>query len=187
MNASEFTSGPLTIDEMMKIISLLENPPEASDVRKALRFYQVPEGLECKWGDSAEVMAELRRQSCPHDLSALMKLIEDERCKSLLVVGGGYGGALMKLASVMPKGSQIVAVEKPANGYLNPVASLKETCRQISRLGAKIELFLGDPKSAKVIDAVSNYGPYDFVFDPEGLYAEMGRIVSDGVSIVYRE
>ena len=42
---NEFNEGPMTLDEFIKIMSLFENPPEAAMVRKALRFYEVPESL----------------------------------------------------------------------------------------------------------------------------------------------
>ena len=116
-----------------------------------------------------------------------------------MVVGAGFGGELKRIASVLAKGTTIVAVENPKKDvpeYLNLVASLKETCRQLCSLGATVELLLGDPESPKVVSAVEGYAPYDFVFvngsakDAEN-YGPMARVMGfvngSKVEITYRE
>jgi hypothetical protein len=195
MDMSEFTQGPLTLDEMMKIVSLLENPAEAAAIRKALRFYEIPIGLEYKWGKNEDTMKAMDHFAHPQndwEMAEMLKIIAENDCKALLEVGSSFGGTLKRMASVMPQGSQIVAVDLPLDStpkYLNPVDSLKETCRQLGKLGAKVELFLGDSHSAKIVEAVSGYGPYDFIFidgdhSYEGMkadwenYGPMGRIVA---------
>ena len=195
MDMSEFTNGPLTLDEMIKIVSLLENPKEAVHIRKALRFYVVPEDIEYKWGENQKTMTILNHYSNPQskaELDWMLKIIEDNKCGSLLEIGSSFGGTLKRMAAVMPKGSQIVAVDMPADEtpkFLNPVDSLKETCGQLCKLGANVELFLGDSQNSKIVEAVSAYGPYDFIFidadhtylgmktDWEN-YGPMGRIVA---------
>ena len=75
-------------------------------------------------------------------------------------------------------------------------ASLKETCRQLMVLGAKVELFLGDCKLPKLINAVEGYAPYDFVFvnggdEDAANYGPMGKIMGHAqgtaIRISYRE
>lgn len=179
MSANEFTTGPLTLDEMMKIVSLLENPPEAAAIRKALRFYDLPEIKDYLWPGSDALINTLRSYAC-RDVAGVLELVRGSR--SVLEIGSGFGGMLTRMASIMPKGCTIVSVSaaNSAPSYLNEQASLKETCRKLSILGANVQLFIGDSHSQKVVDAVSNYGPYDFVLvngdekDWEN-YSPMGR------------
>lgn len=191
---NEFTTGPLTLDETMKIVSLLENPPEAANVRKALRFYEMPDKhySEYKWGGNQELMRALHHYACPQDaeeLKSLLALVDGKT--SLLEVGSSFGGTLKRMASVMRKGSIIVSVDLPIDGtqeYLNPQDSLKDTCRKIALMGANVQLFIGNSHSQDVIDKVSDYGPFDFVFidgdhSYDGMladwhnYGPMGRVV----------
>lgn len=169
---NEFTNGPLTIQEVIKIISLLENPPEADMVRKALRFYAVPERLldhnAYTWGENKAGMEVLFHYESPQDKTELAWLLEHVRGKrSLLEIGSSFGGTLRRMASVMPKGSRIVSVDLPIDStpqFLNPLASLKDTCRQIGLLGAQVELFVGNSHNPEVIEAVRKYGPFEFAF-----------------------
>lgn len=180
MSANEFTTGPLTLDEMMKIVSLLENPPEAAAIRKALRFYDLPEIEEYLWPGSDALMKTLRGHACREADGAIIAMMRGSR--SVLEIGSGFGGMLNRMAAVMPKGATVVSVSaaNSAPEHLNEQASLKEACRKLSILGANVQLFIGDSHSQKVVDAVSNYGPYDFVLvngdekDWES-YSPMGR------------
>ena len=89
MNAiNEFTSGPLVLDEIMKIVSLLENPPEAANVRKALRFYEMPDKhySDYQWGANKELMQMLQHYACPQDNEELSMLLNPIK-KLFLSVG----------------------------------------------------------------------------------------------------
>lgn len=170
MNAvNEFTYGPITLDEMMKIISLLENPPEAAMVRKALRFYEIPSTLkEYKWGENSKLIKILAHFSCPQNQDELARMLEHVRGKtSLLEIGSSFGGTLKRMASVMPKGARIVSVDLACDStpkFLNPLASLKDTCRKLGLLGATVDLIVGDSHSPDVVAAVSQHAPFDFGF-----------------------
>lgn len=168
---NEFTTGSLTLQEMIKIVSLLENPPEAEGVRRALRFYEVPENLRVgpyKWGTTEELRKALCHYAWPQSKVEMDWMLQwVKSAMSLLEIGSSFGGSLASMAAVMRKGCKIVSVDKACDdtpSFLNPTASLKETCRQIAALGASIELFTGDSHSVQVIDAVSNYAPFDFCF-----------------------
>ena len=193
MKREEFTTGPLVLDEMMKIFSLLSNPPDAIGVRQALRFYELPEKEDYEWGNISELMTMLKHYSCAQDkveLEQMLKLVAGS--KSVLEIGSSFGGTLKQMASVMPRGSTIVAVDMPSDEtpkYLNQQASLKEVCRQLSILGANVQLILGDSHSAQVIERVSHYAPFDFVFidgdhSYEGMkkdwenYGPMGKVIA---------
>lgn len=189
---NEFNDGPLTLDEQIKIVSLMENPPEAAMVRKALRFYEPPGGMAYKWGDNTHLIEVLRHYASPQneqELGQMLALIEGKT--ALLEIGSSFGGTLKRMASVMKKGARIVSVDMPVDAtpkFLNPLHSLKTVCKQLSWLGANVELFVGDSHSQPVIDAVSNFAPYDFVFidgdhSYEGMmadwknYGPMGKVV----------
>lgn len=192
MDANEFTTGPLTLDEMMKILSLLENPPEADGVRKALRFYEMPARRDYSWGKLHEMMKMLEGYACPQkksELDRMIKLVAGS--KAVLEIGSSFGGTLKHMASVLPRGCTVVAVDLPWDEtprFLNAMPSLKEVCRQLGILGANVQLIIGDSHLKSVVERVSEYGPYDFVFidgdnSYEGRkadwenYGPMGRMV----------
>lgn len=171
-NYAHFTTGPLTIEEMFKIITLLENPPEAEYIRKALKLYTVPTRLydpaNYSWADSRNVITWMSHYMMPQsewELQRLLKLVEGKR--SVLEIGSSFGGTLRRIASVMPRGSKIVSVDLDCDTtpvFLNPQASLKEACRQIGMLGGNVELFIGDSHAASTIAAVKSHAPFDVCF-----------------------
>ena len=168
---NEFNHGPLTLDEIIKIVSLMENLPEAAMVRKALRFYELPEGFkaeDCKWGDNVKTLTMLMHYANPQnkdELAWMLRHIAGKR--SLLEVGSSFGGTLKRMASVMTKGSRIVSVDFPFDKTppcLNPIDSLKDTCKKLGWLGADVHLLIGDSHNAEVVEEVRKLGPYDFGF-----------------------
>ena len=200
MKTQEWTTGEITLDEMIKLLSIIENPDGAANVRKALRFYEAPEMTDWKVTPLVDFMPALKRYDCPYskeELEPMLDLVKG--AKAVLVVGAGFGGVLKRMAALMPKGSTLVAVENPDSdvpAYLNRTASLKETCRQLCVLGAKVELFLGDSHADKLVRAVEAFAPYDFIFmNGDQLDADnygpmgyvMGRASGSGIGIVYRE
>lgn len=193
MGADEFTaSGPLTLDEMIKIFSLLENPPEAATIRKALRFYTAPDIKEYKWGNNSDIARTLHHFACQQDqweMDEVLKVIDGSG--SMLEIGSCFGGSLKQWASVMNRGATIVSVDLPyasTPAFMNSKDSLKDVCHKISLLGANVELIFGDSHSEAIVEAVNNFAPYDFVFidgdhSYDGMkrdwesYGPMGRIV----------
>lgn len=169
MSANElFNDGPLTLDEQMKIISLMENPPEGAAVRKALRFYEVPDGLVCNWGNIGFAMKLMKHFASPQNPEELAWMLEYVKsASSLLEIGSSFGGTLKSMASVMPVGSRIVSVDLPCDAtpaFLNPLATLKDTCRKIGLQGGNVELIVGDSHLPAVVEKVRSLGPFDFCF-----------------------
>ena len=168
---NEFCEGALTIEETMKIISLLENPPEAAMVRKALALYAIPERItEFKWGENNELMRVLGHLENPQDASELARMLKIVAGKrSLLEIGSSFGGTLKRMASVMPKGSLIASVDWPNHDpgvpeFLSTISSLKDTCKKIAYMGGNVQLFLGDSHDPDTIAAVGKYAPFEFGF-----------------------
>ncbi len=192
-NRQEFTTGPLTLDEMIKLYSIIDNPSKATDIRRALRFYEMPDYEDYQWGNMKELMLTLKHYAFPqnkNEVKAMLKLVAGS--KAVLEIGSSFGGTLKHLASVLPKGATIVSVDMPSEEtptYLNAQASLKEVCRQLSILGANVQLFLGDSHASSLVHAIEGYAPYDFIFIDgdhtyEGVkkdwenYGQLGRIVA---------
>jgi hypothetical protein len=157
--------GPLVIDEMIKIVSLLSDPNE--QMRRALRFYKPPEKLapEGEWG---RLLGSLKHFECAQDPAELAQLLELVRGKSsLLEVGSCFGGSLKRMASVLAPRSLVVSVDAPLDDTpkaFNPLLSLKDACRKISWMGHNVELFVGDSHSAQTVAGVAKYAPFDFGF-----------------------
>lgn len=174
--SSDFTTGPLVLEEMMKIVSLLENPEEAEYIRKALRFYQIPAHLKdskaYKWGQNADIMHVMQHYDNPQNPWELDQMLEIVKGKTrVLEIGSSFGGTLRRMAAVMPRGSKLVSVDLDCDEtwkFLNPLDSLKETCRRIGLMGGNVELFIADSHSQQTVDAVRSHGPYDFGFIDAG-------------------
>ena len=167
----EFSHGPLTLSEQMKIVSLMENLPEAAMVRKALRFYEIPATLrwpDYKWGTNSELMKMMEHYECPQNPDELAWMLERIRGKrSLLEVGSSFGGTLKRMASVLLKGAKIVSVDLACDTtppFLNPLDSLKDTCRKIGLMSGSVELLIGNSHDPEVVALASKYAPYDFGF-----------------------
>ena len=165
----DFTRGPLTIEEMMKIISLLENPAEGQMVRNALRYYEIPATLTTfTEGFTDEVMKILKHFENPQnpwELEQMLKIVHGKR--KVLEIGSNFGVTLKRMAAVMPLGSLIVSVDLPCDDtpkFLNPLASLKENCRRISMIGGNVRLFVADSHDRRTVEDVRKLGPFDFVF-----------------------
>jgi hypothetical protein len=137
-------------------------------VRKALGLYQMPDDLEFKWGLNADLMVLLQHfenPQVPWELEQMLKIVAGKR--SLLEIGSNFGGTLKRMASVMPKGSKIVSVDLPCDDtpkYLNPLPSLKDTCRKIGLMGGNVELFIGDSHDPETIAAVRKHAPFESGF-----------------------
>ena len=158
--------GPLVIDELIKLATLMEHPNE--QMRRALKLYKPPESapLTKQFGPMIRALKHYECAQDPAELAQMLKLIEGR--ESLLEVGSCFGGSLKRMASVLSHGALVVSVDAPAAdgtpADLNPLGSLKDACKRISLTGRNVQLFIGDSHSQKVVNGVKVYAPFDFGF-----------------------
>jgi len=153
----------ITLDEMDRVIDLLENPPAAGPLRSVLDTYSGPP-INFK-----AMREELSFYECSQNESELNLMLEVIRGRhSLLEVGSRFGGTLRRMASVLAPQSLVVSIDFPmADGTphaYNPLGSLKANCQKISEMGHRVELILFDSRSPQVIADVRALGPFDFGF-----------------------
>ena len=96
------------------------------------------------------------------EISGFRQLLSDENVRSYLEIGSFSGGSIEFLASVFPKGSRIVSVDKP---WKNTKASkLRLVLKKLNQMGYDTHLFAGDSADPKIIDPIHKLGPFDAVF-----------------------
>src|SRR5437868_702428 len=92
------------------------------------------------------------------------QLMVDEGAKSYLEIGSYCGGSLWKAANVLPKGSLVVTVDKPA---ITPEPSEHHLLACVDNLrdvGYRVMMFLGDSRDAQIIEGVQDVAPFDVCF-----------------------
>lgn len=104
----------------------------------------------------------------PHNTLEYAKLLEWARgAKSILEIGSRYGYTLVDLAYQMDEKGRLVSVDLPEAGDWGSKGSGEVLERNIDTLlkqGYDAHLFLGDSKDKKIVQAVKDLGPYDFIF-----------------------
>jgi len=152
----------ITLEEMSRVLDLIEHPPASGILRDILATYSGPK-------DFAAVREEIKFYECSQDqeeLSQMLHLIRGKR--SLLEVGSRFGGTLRRMAEVLAPKSLVVSVDFPmrdgAPHAFNPVGSLKQNCQRIADMGHHVELIMFDSHSPQVIQSVQELGPFDFGF-----------------------
>lgn len=98
------------------------------------------------------------------EISALCELFKTEGVTSYLEVGAKFGGALWRVAEVLPRGSCIVSVDLPGGtkAWKESEAQLK-ACHEAMRseLGHETHCVWGDSRDRKLIEQVKALGPFD--------------------------
>lgn len=96
------------------------------------------------------------------EFNEFCKLMVAENVKSYLEIGAHSGGSIEVVATVLPKGSRIVAVDKPwkpTKEYL-----LRQVMGKLKQAGFDTHLIIGDSTDPKIVDVANKLGPYDVVF-----------------------
>lgn len=99
------------------------------------------------------------------ELAAFTDLIRQEGCQSYLEVGAKFGGTLLRVASVMPPGSTIVAVDLPGGTRLwkESEASLKAAVAKLNADGYDARVIWGDSTNQFVVKQVAALAPFDAI------------------------
>lgn len=98
------------------------------------------------------------------ELRKFVELLKSEKVGSYLEIGCKYGGSLWQVATILPKGARIVAVDLPhGDGALKESQSHLEECvkRLRKSMGFDAHLFLGDSTSKDIIAKVTELGQFD--------------------------
>lgn len=100
------------------------------------------------------------------EIDALADLFAAEGVRSFLEIGSKFGGSLARIATRLPAGARIVAVDMPAGTVAWPQseAELKATVARLRLQGFDAHLVWGDSTAQGVIDQVRALGPFDAVF-----------------------
>lgn len=99
------------------------------------------------------------------ELRSFLDLLTARDVRSYLEIGARHGDTFYEVMRRLPPGSIGVAVDLPGGawGTESSVAHLKHACNELRSLGYRIHMVLGDSGSERVIERVSQYGPYDAI------------------------
>jgi cephalosporin hydroxylase len=107
---------------------------------------------------------ERRALQDPLELAHFIKLLKGEKISSYLEIGCKFGGSLWQVATILPKGARIVAVDLPhGDGSFKESQPPLEECVKRLREALKFDahLFLGDSTDPEIIAKVAALGPFD--------------------------
>lgn len=96
------------------------------------------------------------------EFSEFCQLLKTENVRSYLEIGSFSGGTIELVANVLPKGSRIVAVDKPWKSTKE--AKLRAVIQRLKQAGYDTHLIIGDSTDPKTIAIAHKLGPYDAVF-----------------------
>jgi len=100
------------------------------------------------------------------EISWLVKQLLRNNVRSYLEVGCKFGGALWFVATRLPTGSRIVAVDLPQGdgSFKEAEPHLRSCVKALSARGYDAHLIIGDSTDAAVIKQATALGPFDACF-----------------------
>jgi hypothetical protein len=100
------------------------------------------------------------------ELAEFVEFIGATKAKSYCEIGCKFGGLLWAVAQAMPKGSRLVAVDKPNGpwGRTDSETSLRQCVGELQRTGYDAHLFLGDSTAPDIVAKVGALAPFDVLF-----------------------
>lgn len=100
------------------------------------------------------------------ELTALIKLIQAENCRSYLEIGCKFGGSLWLVGNALPKGSRIVAVDLPHGdtSFKETLPHLRQCAEELRKRGYDVHLLIGDSTDSGVVEQVQSLAPFDAIF-----------------------
>ena len=109
---------------------------------------------------------KIKAQQHDGELAEFLEFIGSIKPKSYCEIGCKFGGLLWAVAQQMPKGSRLVAVDKPNGpwGRTDSELSLQQCVGELKRLGHDAHLIIGDSTAREVVERVAKLAPFDVVF-----------------------
>jgi cephalosporin hydroxylase len=108
----------------------------------------------------------VKAQQHPGELAQFLEFIAAMKPESYCEIGCKFGGLLWAVAQQMPKGSRLVAVDKPNGpwGRTDSEQSLRGCIDELVRRGYQARVFWGDSTSLAIVDLVRSLAPFDVIF-----------------------
>ena len=99
----------------------------------------------------------------PQELNSFVALLQKEKVGSYLEVGCKFGGSLWRVATSLPRGSRIVAVDLPHGdtSFKETLPHLEACVRDLKTRGYDAHLFVGDSTSPDIVEQVRALAPFD--------------------------
>lgn len=127
----------------------------------------------------------------PQELLEFIAFAKREKVRSYLEIGSKHGGSLWRVATALPRGARIVAVDLPHGdaSFKESEPHLKACVHRLRVLGYDAHLFIGDSTDPGIIQKVATFKPFDLVFIDANHtrkyvtadfqnYGSMGRLVA---------
>lgn len=97
------------------------------------------------------------------ELGRFIKILHKHNVRSYLEIGARHGDSFHEIMRNLTPGSQGVAVDLPGGawGKISSRDTLIKACEDLRKRGYEITTIFGDSTSQKVIDQVSDLGPFD--------------------------
>lgn len=97
------------------------------------------------------------------EITRFAEIVRDEGVTSYLEIGAKFGGSLWTVATALPHGSTVVAVDLPRGTRAWPQSekSLRTCASELKKLGYHVELIWGDSTHLDVVEQVRRLGPFD--------------------------
>jgi predicted O-methyltransferase YrrM len=102
----------------------------------------------------------------PAEIDEFCRIVKAEQVRSYLEIGAKFGGSFWKVATSLPVGSRVVAIDMP-NGtvaWKESRQSLSECAVCLAKLGYDANVIWGDSQNKDIIEAAKVYGPFDCIF-----------------------
>jgi len=95
-----------------------------------------------------------------------LELLRQQKVASYLEIGSRYGGSLWRVASVLPPGARLVAVDFPdsAGGRSDSLDSLTACVAELCAGGYDAHVIFGDSTDPTIVEQVRAFGPFDCCF-----------------------
>jgi predicted O-methyltransferase YrrM len=101
------------------------------------------------------------------ELRMFVDLVREHDVRSYLEIGAKFGGTLRRVASAMPHGSRVVAIDLPdgdgARDWRGSQVALGAAIYNLKKLGYDASVIWGDSTDPAVVKRVSKFAPFDLI------------------------